>query len=153
MVPRCLRLDWMPVLSGRRPLALLGLLAILIVAGVIVALTRSSGPSHRGAPFVAATPAHPNIVFVLTDDLSMDLLRYMPQVQALESRGLTFNNYFVSDSLCCPSRSSIFTGNFPHDTGCSPTAAPTADSTPSTRTAMRTTPSTWPSSGPATAPR
>ena len=26
-------------------------------------------------------------------------------------------NYFVSDSLCCPSRSSILTGNFPHDTG------------------------------------
>jgi arylsulfatase A-like enzyme len=56
-------------------------------------------------------------VFVLTDDLSMDLLRYMPEVQALQGRGTTFDNYFVSDSLCCPSRSSIFTGNFPHDTG------------------------------------
>src|SRR5262249_20131104 len=32
-------------------------------------------------------------------------------------RGLTFRNYFVSDSLCCPSRASIFTGDFPHDTG------------------------------------
>ena len=40
----------------------------------------------------------------------------MPQVQALERRGLTFRNYFVSDSLCCPSRASIFTGDFPHDT-------------------------------------
>ncbi len=58
----------------------------------------------------------PNIVFVLTDDLSMDLLRYMPAVQALEHRGMTFTNYFVSDSLCCPSRASIFTGNYPHDT-------------------------------------
>ena len=28
-----------------------------------------------------------------------------------------FDNYFVTDSLCCPSRSSIFTGRFPHDTG------------------------------------
>ena len=56
-------------------------------------------------------------MFVLTDDLSLDLLRYMPQVQALETRGLTFGNYFVSDSLCCPSRASIFTGDFPHDTG------------------------------------
>jgi len=58
----------------------------------------------------------PNIVFVLTDDLSMDLLRFMPHVQAMERYGLTFKNYFVSDSLCCPSRSSIFTGNLPHDT-------------------------------------
>ncbi len=56
-------------------------------------------------------------MFVLTDDLSMDLVRFMPQVQALESRGMSFENYFVTDSLCCPSRASIFTGNFPHDTG------------------------------------
>jgi N-acetylglucosamine-6-sulfatase len=66
---------------------------------------------------IRASSRRPNIVFVLTDDLSMDLIRYMPQVQALQARGLTFDNYFVSDSLCCPSRSSIFTGNFPHDTG------------------------------------
>jgi N-acetylglucosamine-6-sulfatase len=58
----------------------------------------------------------PNIVLVLTDDLSMDLLRFMPHVQAMERQGMTFRNYFVSDSLCCPSRASIFTGNFPHDT-------------------------------------
>ena len=30
---------------------------------------------------------------------------------------MTFSNYVVTDSLCCPSRSSIFTGKFPHDTG------------------------------------
>ncbi len=60
--------------------------------------------------------SRPNIVFVLTDDLSMNLLRYMPHVRAMEAHGMTFNDYFVSDSLCCPSRSSIFTGNFPHDT-------------------------------------
>ena len=55
-------------------------------------------------------------MFVLTDDLSADLVRYMPHVLAMERHGLTFTNYFVSDSLCCPSRASIFTGNFPHDT-------------------------------------
>ncbi len=79
----------------------------------------------RRAPFASGLPhgragghsGRPNIVFVLTDDLSMDLLRFMPQVQALQARGMNFANYFVSDSLCCPSRSSIFTGNFPHDTG------------------------------------
>ncbi len=55
-------------------------------------------------------------MFVLTDDLSMNLLRFMPHVLAMERGGLTFTNYFVSDSLCCPSRASIFSGNFPHDT-------------------------------------
>jgi N-acetylglucosamine-6-sulfatase len=82
--------------------------------------TTSSGPASTGTgqtPLSPARAAHPNIVFVLTDDLSLDLLAYMPQVQALETRGLTFDDYFVSDSLCCPSRASIFTGDFPHDTG------------------------------------
>jgi arylsulfatase A-like enzyme len=59
----------------------------------------------------------PNIVFVLTDDLSTDLVRYMPAVQDLERRGMSFDRYVVSDSLCCPSRASIFTGRLPHDTG------------------------------------
>jgi N-acetylglucosamine-6-sulfatase len=40
----------------------------------------------------------------------------MPHVEAMQRTGLTFRNYFVSDSLCCPSRSSIFTGRFPHNT-------------------------------------
>jgi arylsulfatase A-like enzyme len=29
---------------------------------------------------------------------------------------VTFNGYVVTGSLCCPSRSSISTGRFPHDT-------------------------------------
>ena len=62
-------------------------------------------------------PRAPNIVFVLTDDLAWNLVRYMPHVLAMEQRGATFSNYFVTDSLCCPSRASIFTGRFPHDTG------------------------------------
>jgi len=60
---------------------------------------------------------HPNIVFVLTDDLSWNLVRYIPAVRQMQRKGVTFSNYFVTDSLCCPSRSSIFTGRYPHDTG------------------------------------
>jgi N-acetylglucosamine-6-sulfatase len=59
----------------------------------------------------------PNIVLVLADDLSMNLLRAMPEVRRMMSEGLTFSRYFVSNSLCCPSRTSILTGKFPHNTG------------------------------------
>ncbi len=41
----------------------------------------------------------------------------MPHVLTMQKDGVTFANYFVTDSLCCPSRSSIFTGRYPHDTG------------------------------------
>jgi arylsulfatase A-like enzyme len=56
-------------------------------------------------------------VFVLTDDLATNLVQYMPHVQQMQRTGTDFSNYFVTDSLCCPSRSSIFTGRFPHNTG------------------------------------
>ena len=114
-----------------RGFALAALAVAALVSGVITA--GSGGGSHSGArlnrgisatsslpsyPPVSKAPAHrANIVFILTDDLSMDLLPFMPQVQALEAHGMTFRDYFVSDSLCCPSRSSIFTGDFPHDSG------------------------------------
>jgi N-acetylglucosamine-6-sulfatase len=103
-----------------------------LAAGTVLAVVALIGGLHAGAHSGRQTsprtharsrltltpqPARPNIVFVLTDDLSFDLLPYMPEVQALQRDGMSFSNYFVSDSLCCPSRSSIFTGDFPHDTG------------------------------------
>ena len=100
--------------------------AALIVVGIVALVDtggsnrRTTGPGGETAPapsVAAGAAARPNVVFVLTDDLSMNLLRFMPHVQAMEQDGLTFANYFVSDSLCCPSRASIFTGDFPHDTG------------------------------------
>jgi N-acetylglucosamine-6-sulfatase len=81
----------------------------------LVALTVFAGSPARAGD-APAPASRPNIVFILTDDLSMNLLPYMPNVLAMEQRGLSFSHYFVSDSLCCPSRASIFTGNLPHDT-------------------------------------
>lgn len=80
----------------------------------------TSSPSASPKAFTAfddGSARRPNIVFVLTDDLSSDLLAYMPHVRSLERRGTRFSKYVVSDSLCCPSRTSIFTGNYPHTTG------------------------------------
>jgi N-acetylglucosamine-6-sulfatase len=61
--------------------------------------------------------SRPNILFFLTDDLAWDLVPHMANVQAMQKKGITFSHYFVTESLCCPSRSSIFTGKYPHDTG------------------------------------
>jgi arylsulfatase A-like enzyme len=84
----------------------------LVLIAACVAVSHHSAPDAR-----AAGAKKPSIVFVLTDDLSWNLVQYMPSVLAMQQEGTTFSNYFVTDSLCCPSRSSIFTGKFPHSTG------------------------------------
>src|SRR5262249_53392153 len=42
---------------------------------------------------------------------------YMPKLKALISdQGVTFPNYFVAMSLCCPSRATTLRGQYPHNT-------------------------------------
>ena len=60
----------------------------------------------------------PNILFVMTDDMPENLLPRMPEVdRRIVSEGINFQNAYVSQSLCCPSRASILTGMYPHNTG------------------------------------
>src|SRR5689334_2957854 len=88
--------------------------------GVAVGLVAAMAAvlAERAAPAVAPVATKPNIVFILTDDLSWDLVnpRFTPHIVDLQRRGTTFDRYFVSNSLCCPSRATILTGDFPHDT-------------------------------------
>jgi N-acetylglucosamine-6-sulfatase len=98
----------------RRLSAAIGSVAVAaLIAGLLIF---NSGEKSRAATTPKAS--RPNIVFILTDDLSWNLInkRWAPHIVALEKRGETFNHYYVSESLCCPSRSTIFTGLFPHDT-------------------------------------
>jgi arylsulfatase A-like enzyme len=78
----------------------------------------------RSASHPQARAGRPNIVFVLTDDLAWNLVRHMPHVLRMQREGESFSNYYVTDSLCCPSRASIFTGRFPHDTHVFDNSAP-----------------------------
>ena len=103
--------------TSRRLTALLGLLTAVLLA----AACTTSGPAHPAASAGSSSggpaSARPNFVFVLTDDLAWNLVSHMPHVQALEKAGTTLSHYYVVDSLCCPSRSAIFTGEYPHDDG------------------------------------
>ena len=88
-----------------------------VCSGIVVVSCLALGACTSSGSATPASGARPNIVFVLTDDLATNLVQYMPHVLSLEHDGTTFTNYTVTDSLCCPSRSSIFSGKFPHDTG------------------------------------
>jgi arylsulfatase A-like enzyme len=91
--------------------------AVAAVSALTLAACATSGRPERPAPQKLRMGERPNIVFVLSDDLSRNLVRYMPEVQKMEKDGTSLSNYFVTNSLCCPSRATTFTGNLPHNTG------------------------------------
>ncbi|CAG0916669.1 unnamed protein product [Notodromas monacha] len=60
----------------------------------------------------------PNIVFILADDLDLTLEGMTPLEKTKEilgSGGATFSNMFATTPICCPSRSSILTGQYQHN--------------------------------------
>ena len=92
------------------------LLALLLL-GVTAA------PIGRLPAAHAVTP--PNLVVILTDDQRWDELENMPNVQALLAQhGVRFTNTFEPNSLCCPSRSTILSGQFSNHSGVWNNAAP-----------------------------
>ncbi len=101
----------------RRTGALLGvaLATVLTVGGGHLA-TAASGRSAATAASAKQSDRRPNIVFVLMDDFSLELLATMPQARRMQAEGATYRNAHVVDSLCCPSRAAIFTGRPPHQT-------------------------------------
>lgn len=66
----------------------------------------------------------PNIVFVLTDDHAAhsigcygSVVNATPRIDEIASNGFRFDNCFVTNSLCTPSRASILTGTYSHVNG------------------------------------
>jgi N-acetylglucosamine-6-sulfatase len=65
-----------------------------------------------------AAQARPNILVLETDDQTVADMVALPKTRALiADRGTTFTNSFVSYSLCCPSRSTLYTGQYAHNHG------------------------------------
>ena len=60
----------------------------------------------------------PNIVLILTDDMRVADLPYLPAVQELlVDQGATFTNFAAAAPGCGPARASIFRGQYPHSHG------------------------------------
>jgi N-acetylglucosamine-6-sulfatase len=97
--------------SPARP-ARRAVLAIAVLAlSLIVPLLGSTSPA-------AAATVPPNVVIFLSDDQSMGTLRATPNVRnEIATPGVSFSRAYISDPLCCPSRSSILTGLYATHTG------------------------------------
>src|SRR4051794_13615307 len=73
---------------------------------------------ERTVAEAGASTDRPNIIFVLADDLDYAAAQQMPNLRSqLVDKGTSFENAFISDSLCCPSRATILTGLYAHNHG------------------------------------
>lgn len=78
------------------------------------------------AGFVSKTAAQdtPNIIFIIGDDISWDDIGTYgnnriktPNLDQIAKDGIKFTSMFLTASSCSPSRTSILTGRYPHNTG------------------------------------
>ena len=83
---------------------------ILIIVTILVSACSIRGTQN--------TPTAPNIVLILTDDMTLKDLAYMPITsKLLAAEGASFSQFLVTMSLCCPSRVAILRGQYPHNSG------------------------------------
>lgn len=105
----------------------LGDVRLILAAGVLALLCALALSGQRAGP-AAAAPQRPSFVVLQTDDQTLDqlydtfrqnpTLRAMPNtLDLIAKRGMTFNRYYVSYPLCCPSRVSLLTGRYAHNHG------------------------------------
>ncbi len=100
-------------------------LAVAVCAITALGLFPSSHRAARGSETTAATE-HSSwnfVIFIADDQGENDLGCYgnpivrTPNMDRLASEGMKFTRAFLTISSCSPSRSSILTGRYPHNTG------------------------------------
>ena len=68
------------------------------------------------------TSSQPNFLFIMVDDQPHDAVGFSgrypflqtPNIDRLASEGVNIKNFFVTQSICSPSRASFLTGTYPH---------------------------------------
>lgn len=101
--------------------------AATIALGAQTTTTPTTEPSASPAPTEStpttaetgrgALPGIRNVVLILADDMDWELFNQVPRLAALQDQGMTFTNFTVTDSLCCPSRTSILRSQYLHNHG------------------------------------
>ena len=85
------------------------------LAGALAAVAALTGSSARPAS-AQNVVNRPNVLMIMSDDQTLESMRVMGNVRTLlGNQGVTFDNNFVSYSLCCPSRATYLTGQYAHN--------------------------------------
>ena len=105
-----------PLRTSRAPLA------VLVAASALAMGCRPQPDEPRAPRNVSTRP--PNLVVIFTDDQRFDAFGAggspfleTPHIDALADEGVLFEQAVVPTALCCPSRASFLTGQYPHRTG------------------------------------
>ena len=93
----------------------LGAKLVVLLNLCVLSVTRST----------AQAPAKPNIVFIMTDDARYDEFRpsggadwfIAPNIERIANEGINFNRTYAPTPICGPSRASIYTGVYSHQSG------------------------------------
>ena len=100
--------------GGRRRRA-----AVVLVAAALGLAVLTGPPSAQGGTISAPEPqeraakGRPNVVLIVTDDMTSSDLRFMRRTRKLlGGRGVTFPNMLSPHPLCCPARAAILTGQY-----------------------------------------
>ena len=89
------------------------------LAGAASALTRAALADNRPKD----APKRPNVLLIVSEDNGPELGCYgdkfaqTPALDRLAGEGVRFHNAYITNPVCSPSRSSIFTGLYPHQNG------------------------------------
>ena len=90
---------------------------LLVVMAVLALVTSCSSGSQSHASS-ATRDSRPNVVIIETDDQTFEEMRVMPHTRELiGDQGTTFNLNLETYPLCCPSRTTLLTGQYSHNHG------------------------------------
>ncbi|MCO5315892.1 MAG: sulfatase-like hydrolase/transferase [Solirubrobacterales bacterium] len=94
--------------------------ALLVPAALAASAATGSpeDPSSAEASSISLSRSHPNIIYILTDDLDRQSFNpaTMPRTFSyLKDRGTTFRNNVIPMPTCCPSRGASLSGQYNHN--------------------------------------
>lgn len=83
-----------------------------------------TGCFQNNSSFLSSATKRPNIIFIMSDDHAYQAISsygskliQTPNIDRLAKEGMLFENSFVTNSICAPSRACILTGKYSHKNG------------------------------------